>query len=161
MEWQADDFIVVRGANLKLELGDLIFVRRARWIQWLTKSKYQYVSMYIGCGRVLEAQWLQNLCYRFLSAYKEEYDVYRYNDVLNDFQKGRILFFLRSYIRNPFDTSNVFARFFYYMLRQKKSYRFLCARFVRDAYTFAGLTMPEDEVLPEDLAGSEYFHQVN
>lgn len=168
MEQLVEDFVLVHGSFKKLEVGDLICIRHSGLLNLILgkyrEKRYKHIALYIGNGRVLETQFFRKVGYRNLSYYDGKYDVYRYNEPLIDFHKMRILFSLRSHIGLPCDRLDVFMRFVRAILHGKiprsETHRYIGSKIIRDAFVFAGLSMPDGDVCPDALSGWSGFHQI-
>jgi hypothetical protein len=84
---------------------------------------------------------------------------------LTDFQKMRILFSLRSHIDLPYDRMERFIRLVRELVKFKipwhETHRYICSEIIRNAYGFAGLSMPDGNICPDDLSMWSSFHQIS
>lgn len=139
--------------------GDLIFVSGTDWIsraiRWVTKSKYSHVAVYVGDGKVIEAQGFRTVGFQDLFFYSGHYDIMTlprtvdYDELRSGIhwlliQRGRRYSYWSDFV--------ILLRcLFGIKLSWHEGANIICSRLARDFLFHCGLPIPDENMSPEDL----------
>ncbi|KIL38297.1 hypothetical protein SD70_27160 [Gordoniibacillus kamchatkensis] len=137
--------------------GDLIFVSGidviSRIIRWVTESKYSHVAIYVGGGRVIEAQAFRKVGFQELAYYEGKYDVKPIR--LREPQRIHGLVWILNQRGRPYSYWSDFVILlrclFNIHIPWHEGLAIICSRLGRDFLFHCGLPIPDENMSPEDL----------
>jgi uncharacterized protein YycO len=140
-----------------MKLGSLIFVHGtdfiSREIEEVTKSKYSHVCIYVGNGKVIEAQGFRTVGYQDLSFYNGMYDVFPVSMSKFDYAKGYS--WLKRQLGRKYDYWDILVLWlrckFKLHIPWHEGKRIICSRLARDFLFKCGFDIPDENMTPEDL----------
>jgi hypothetical protein len=141
-----------------MNTGDLIFVSGIDWIsraiRFVTKSKYSHVAIYIGNGKVMEAQGFRKVGFRELSYYSGRYDIVPLPRSVTHEQLCAGMHWLMLQRGRPYSYWSDFVillRCIGIRLPWHEGIAIICSRLGRDFLFRCGLKIPDENMSPEDL----------
>jgi cell wall-associated NlpC family hydrolase len=139
--------------------GDLIFVEGrglvATLIKWVTKSKYSHVAVYVGDGKVIEAQGFRRVGFQALSFYSGQYDIQPLPRSVTHEGLCAGMHWLLLQRGRPYSYWDDFVILlrclFGINLPWHEGVSIICSRLARDFCFQCGLPVPDENMSPEDL----------
>lgn len=148
--------------NLLFYRGNSLF---GKVIRFLSKGKYSHVCMLLDQFHTLETSWNNPSVIKHFDYRYKDYDIYRLNVRLNEYQKQLILQYITEHIEVGYDWTYLITRGLHALFGTKviNSKKYLtCDELVVEAFKVASIHLIEKDVIltPSTLAESKYLERV-
>lgn len=142
--------------------GDTII---GKLIRFVSKSEYSHVCMFLDQFHTLETAWNKPSIINHFSYKYRDYDIYRLNVQLNDYQKQIILQYITERINYKYDWLYAITRGLNLLFGTKiinSKNRFDCDELIYEAFKRVGIQLVENgEMLtPSVISKSKYLERV-
>jgi uncharacterized protein YycO len=151
-----------------VEIGDVVFVKQkgiiADLISKITKSPFNHVAMYVGNGKIIEANGFIRTRVVPLETYNGEYEIYRIPR-LAEYQKRRIVDYALTKVGTKYDYAKILGLFIRFeFLKRFKGFEernhFICSELI-DRSLQAGDVPRKGMDFFGDISPSELFKYYN
>lgn len=142
---------------MDLKKGDIIFVYGSslidKAIEFITRSKYNHIAIYIGEGKVMEAQGFRTVGTQDINLYNGVYDAYRIPLTNEQIEQG--LNWLIKQEGREYDYWDIFVLLLRCTIKFRipwhEGKRILCSRLGRDFVSNCNIKIPNKNMTPEDF----------
>ena len=136
-----------------------------RLIRKVSNGKYSHCSLILDHFHTLETSWKNPSVIRHFDYKYKDYDIYKINVRLTEYQKQIILQYIIEHVETGYDYKFLVTRFFRLLFGTKvmNSKKYLtCDELIVEAFKVAGIHLIEkDELLtPSTLSRSKYLDRV-
>lgn len=133
---------------MDLKVGDIILVKGrdllGKTIDDIEHSKYSHSAIYIGSGKIVEAEWNKVICSP-MEKYAGQADIFRPKFDLTIVQQSKIVEYAKSCVGEPYDYFLLLLELVRYALHvilpYKEHKKVICSVLVDDCYRKAGIEL--------------------